>query len=216
MGAHLSSHRSFKGMVAGPLVAVLRVSHGPRKALRRIVAFSRLKAALSVPLPTTVVVEGHCMVDGTGRIHLGEDCLLYPELHLETRGEASIQMGEGCVLSRGVHLVAMAGISIGDGSMIGEYSSLRDANHRRSAGIPLRDAGHVSCPITLGRQVWIGRGVTVLGGVTIGDFATVGANAVVTRDVSAHAIVAGVPAKPILRSSMRATADIDLDSEVEC
>ncbi len=142
------------------------------------------------------------MVHGTGRVQFGEHCLLYPDLHLETQGNASIQVGAGCVFSRGVHLVAMAGISIGDGCMIGEYSSLRDANHRRSAESPLREAGHASAPITLGRQVWIGRGVTVLGGVTIGDFATVGANAVVTHDVLPGTIVGGIPAKELPRKSV--------------
>lgn len=203
----MTSKRSAKAILSVPLVALLRAGRTPRKALRRLLSFSRLKAALSLPLPDTVVVEGACIVNGTGRVHFGEHCLLYPDLHLETQGGASIQVGNGCVFSRGVHLVAMAGISMGDGCMIGEYSSLRDANHRRSEELPLRDSGHVSAPITLGRQVWIGRGVTVLGGVRIGDFATVGANAVVTRDVPPYTVVAGVPAIDIGRKFVQATDD---------
>jgi UDP-2-acetamido-3-amino-2,3-dideoxy-glucuronate N-acetyltransferase len=45
----------------------------------------------------------------------------------------------------------------------------------------------------------IGSGATILAGVTIGEYAVVGAGAVVTNDVPAHTVVAGVPAK-ILRT----------------
>jgi acetyltransferase-like isoleucine patch superfamily enzyme len=45
--------------------------------------------------------------------------------------------------------------------------------------------------------VWVGRGATILPGVTLGAGAIIGANSVVTRDVPAQAIVAGVPARLI-------------------
>ncbi|MGI9543119.1 MAG: N-acetyltransferase, partial [Cyclobacteriaceae bacterium] len=41
----------------------------------------------------------------------------------------------------------------------------------------------------------IGSSVTIMCGVTIGENATVGAGAVVTKDVAAKAVVAGVPAR---------------------
>ena len=51
--------------------------------------------------------------------------------------------------------------------------------------------------ITVGHDVWIGHGVIVLGNVTIGNGAILAAGSVVTKDVDAYAIVAGVPAKMI-------------------
>ncbi len=45
--------------------------------------------------------------------------------------------------------------------------------------------------------VIIGCGAKVLGAITIGRYALVGSNAVVTKDVEAHTVVAGIPAKPI-------------------
>jgi acetyltransferase-like isoleucine patch superfamily enzyme len=45
--------------------------------------------------------------------------------------------------------------------------------------------------------VWIGYGACILRGVTVGDNAIVGTGAVVTRDVPANAVVAGVPARVI-------------------
>jgi acetyltransferase-like isoleucine patch superfamily enzyme len=188
---------SFKSILVRPLQSLLRGSTALRESWRRIYSHASLAEQLRCELPTSVVVLGSAKVYGTGLIHFGKDALLYPDLHLETLGEGVITLGDGVVISRGVHLVSMAGITIGDGCMIGEYSSIRDANHTRLDGIPIRDAGYSALPIVLGSEVWIGRGAAILSGVTIGDGATVGANAVVTRDVPAGATVAGVPARPI-------------------
>jgi acetyltransferase-like isoleucine patch superfamily enzyme len=197
---------SLKSLLSAPLTRCLRATAGLRESIRRLRAHASLAAQLKLPLPSSVVVLGRVLVYGTGAVRFGGDTLLYPDLHLETQEAAVISFGSGVVISRGVHLVAMEGITVGSGSMIGEYSSIRDANHRREQGIPIRDAGHSARPIVIGNEVWIGRGVTVLGGVTIGDGATIGANAVVTRDVAPGAVVGGVPAIPLGPSRIKPSA----------
>ncbi len=52
--------------------------------------------------------------------------------------------------------------------------------------------------VRIGSDVWIGARATIMPGVTVSDGAIIGAGAVVTHDVPAYAVVAGVPAK-ILR-----------------
>jgi len=186
-----------KSALAMPLVFWYRVMVAPLRAFGRLSAFASLKAGLAFPVPASTVVMGKANIYGSGRIRLGEGLLLYPRLYLETHGDGEIVIGDGVVLSTGVHLVSYAGIFVGKGTMVGEYTSVRDANHTRGEGTTLRDSEHSAKPIVIGSEVWIGRGVTVLGGVTIGDRAIVGANAVVTRDVPADTVVAGVPAVPI-------------------
>lgn len=51
--------------------------------------------------------------------------------------------------------------------------------------------------VHIGNHVFIGANTTILPGVTIGDYAVIGAGSIVTHDVQARTVVAGVPAKEI-------------------
>ncbi|QPC88184.1 antibiotic acetyltransferase [Mesorhizobium sp. NBSH29] len=51
--------------------------------------------------------------------------------------------------------------------------------------------------VCIGHDVWIGHGAVVMPGIRIGNGAVIGANSVVTRDVGAYEIVAGVPTKKL-------------------
>ena len=173
----------------------------------RVWSLARLQAATGSPIDPSNVVLGPVDVQGTARVRLGKGALIYPGVVLETQGDGVIEIGDGVVLSRGVHIVAFERVRLGDGAMVGEYSSLRDANHRRS-DVSVRDSGHDAAPIEVGRNVWIGRGATVLKGVMLGEHAVVAANAVVTRPVAAGALVGGVPARTIGAAAAQAPAPL--------
>ncbi len=189
---------ALKSLLATALWPFASLTDQPLAAWWRLWAYTRLRAAVPGVEPS-VVVLGMPELHGTRRIRLGRNLYLYPGLYLETQEAGRIEIGDGVVMSRGVHVVAFDRVSIGDGSLIGEYASLRDANHRHGEGLDLRHSGHEARPIRIGRQVWIGRGAVVLAGVEIGDGAVVGANAVVTRSVAAGQVVVGVPARPLSR-----------------
>jgi acetyltransferase-like isoleucine patch superfamily enzyme len=188
---------SLKSQLSSLLIPILRAGNSRLDKLKQFQSFVLLASRINYPLDPSVIVMGATEVRGTGNIKLGRNLLLFPGGYLETRGDGSIAIGDDVVFSRGVHVVSYARISIGAGTMIGEYSSIRDANHVRDGDGSLRDGSHFAAAIMIGRKVWIGRGVTVLPGVSIGDRATVAANAVVTRDVTAGTTVAGVPAVAI-------------------
>lgn len=102
-------------------------------------------------------------------------------------GSAPISIGRYCAIATGV-------------TMISENHDMRTANLQVALAESL---GHqdlrAGAPIRVDNNVWIGDRAIVLAGVTIGDGAVIAAASVVTKDVDAFAIVAGVPAK-VLRS----------------
>ena len=106
----------------------------------------------------------------------------------------NITVGKNVFINSGCRFQDQGGISIGDGTLIGHNVVLATLNH----GIT-PDERHdlFPAPIHIGKNVWIGANATMLPGVTIGDNAVIAAGAVVTKDVPANAVVAGVPAKVI-------------------
>ena len=85
-------------------------------------------------------------------------------------------------------------VHIGAGAFIAPGVCLACAGHaldpeQRAQGIS------TSKPITLEENVWIGANAVVCGGVTIGKGSVIGAGSVVTRDIPAGVVAAGVPCR---------------------
>lgn len=113
----------------------------------------------------------------------------------------NLSLGRDVFINIGCRFQDTGGITIGDGTLIGHGTTLTTLNH----GIdPDRRGDMIPAPVVIGRKVWLGAAVTVVPGVTIGDGAIVGAGSVVTKDVPADTIVAGVPAKLIRKTGFDA------------
>ena len=102
-------------------------------------------------------------------------------------------------------LLDVAPIRIGDNVQIGPNVSFFTASHpllakERNAQFDengRRFTLEYGKPITVEDNVWIGGGSIINGGVTIGHDAVIGAGSVVTKDIPAGVVAAGVPCRVI-------------------
>lgn len=108
--------------------------------------------------------------------------------------ENKIAIDQGTYINRYTMLDAHSRISIGRNCMIGPHCYITDANHGRAAGVLVREQQMEPQPVVIEDDVWLGAGVVVLPGVRLGRGCVIGAGAVVTHDVPAGAVFAGVPA----------------------
>jgi UDP-2-acetamido-3-amino-2,3-dideoxy-glucuronate N-acetyltransferase len=108
------------------------------------------------------------------------------------------QIGSKCKISS--HTFICEGVTIEDGVFVGHgvmfINDLRPQAVTEEGNLQTQEDWEVIRTVVKSRAS-IGSNATILGGVTIGEGAMVGAGAVVTRDVPAHAIVAGAPARVI-------------------
>jgi len=136
-----------------------------------------------------------------------------------------IEIGSGTIVMHGAVLhvynfrnMSQSGIKIGKDSLIGEYSVIRGqggvqigdrvytspftqiiaVNHVfDDPDRPFVEQGITAEGIVIEDDVWLGAGAVITDGVRVGRGAVVAAGAVVTKDVSPHTVVGGVPAKVI-------------------
>lgn len=157
-----------------------------------------------------VKILGSADVDPTAQIGAGTTVWQLAQIR-----ENAI-VGEGCIIGRGAyvdegvtlganckiqnHALVYAPARLADGVFIGPAACLTNDPHPRAINregerIGAGDWEQVGVTIETGASV--GARAVVLGGITIGPWALVAAGAVVTKDVPAHALVAGVPARQI-------------------
>ena len=105
-------------------------------------------------------------------------------------------IGEDCLVSWGCYLDLQGLITIGDRVGLSPQISVITSSH--GVGSPYNRVGELQAlPVTIKDGVWLGVRCTILPGVTIHEGAVIAAGAVVTKDVPAHTIVAGIPARVI-------------------
>ena len=127
-----------------------------------------------------------------------------------------VRMGDGCVVGRGAYIgtgvvmgrhckvqnyaLVYEPARLGDGVFVGPAAVLTNDTHPRAVNPDgsLKDASDWhAVGVTIGDGAATGARAVCVAPVTIGAWATVAAGAVVTRDVPAHALVAGVPARQV-------------------
>lgn len=101
-----------------------------------------------------------------------------------------------CNSCLGPHVICynQASVTIGENSVVSQYSYLCNAGHDTSM-MNTNDSGLIISPITIGKNVWIGTRAYIGMGVQIGDNAIVGATSSVFKDIPPACIVGGNPAQ---------------------
>jgi acetyltransferase-like isoleucine patch superfamily enzyme len=112
--------------------------------------------------------------------------------------EGRVEIGDKTVIGQECTISAYQRVRIGQQCVIADRAMFIDFDH----GVveverPIRLQGIYKRDVIVGSNVWIGYGACVLRGVSVGDNSIVGTNSVVTKDVPANAVVAGIPARII-------------------
>lgn len=116
-------------------------------------------------------------------------------IHMGARFDCAkgLKIGSNSVINENCRLDSRAGISIGSNVAIAAESIILTADHDPNAS----DFSTRLRPVLIEDYVFVGTRSLILGGVTLHRGAVVAAGSVVSRDVKALDIVAGVPARPI-------------------
>ena len=146
--------------------------------------------------PSAVVDEGAVLHEGAKVWHF---CHVMPEAVIGRNSS----LGQNAFVARGVKLGANVkvqnnvslyeGVTVEDDVFLGPSCVFTNVRNPRSS---VNRRGEYE-PTLVKKGTTVGANATIRCGVTLGEHCFVAAGAVVTEDVAAHALVAGVPAKQV-------------------
>lgn len=123
----------------------------------------------------------------------------YREIYLKRLIKRGLTVGKNLCMEKGCNIDANFPwlISIGDNVIMAPWVYI--LSHDTSSK---RDTGYTRIgKVEIGDNVFIGARTTILPNVKIGSNVIIGANSVVTHDVEDDHVVAGIPAKVIMKKS---------------
>jgi HAD superfamily phosphatase (TIGR01681 family) len=142
-------------------------------------------------------VKGRMRVENRGSIVIGNTLSVISrwvpmELLIGERGR--IEIGDAVWINFGAVISANERVTIGDRVMIGQHCIVSDTD------FPDMPPGGVALParaIEIGDDVWLASRVTVRPGVRIGAGSIIIAGSIVEKDIPAHVLAGGIPARPL-------------------
>src|SRR5437764_2874383 len=140
-------------------------------------------------------VKIHSFVNAYG-CEIGDDTRIGAFVEIQK----GVRIGKSCKISS--HSFLCEGVALEDNVFIGHGVIFTNDKYPRAAnsdGSPQTADDWTVLTTRIKQGASIGSGSAILAGVTIGENAIVGAGAVVTKDVPADTIVAGVPSRILRR-----------------
>ncbi len=145
----------------------------------------------------TACVDEPCTIGAGTRIwhfshimpnaEIGEGCIIGQNVMIGP----DVKVGSGCKIQNNVSLYT--GVELADYVFCGPSCVFTNVNNPR-AEIERKDKFRAT---PVGRGATIGANATIICGNRLGDYCFIAAGAVVTRDVPAYALMAGMPAERI-------------------
>jgi maltose O-acetyltransferase len=140
-----------------------------------------------------VLSWGDVYVANVGAINFGRRVSLARKAYIDP---LDLWVGDNTWL--GVNCFICGKVRIGNDVMLGPNVVIPGANHIiHNIDVPMVKAGLDVRGTVIEDDVWIGGNVVIVDGVTVGRGAVVAAGSVVTTDVPAYSIMAGVPARVV-------------------
>ncbi len=182
--------------VASPATTPGRASpHGVRNRIARA-AWGLVQATLFRCSPRPLHSWRNLLLRAFGA-DLHPTARVYPRARVW--GPWNLTMHAGATIADGVDCYCVDRVTIGERSVISQYTYLCGATHDHT----LRHRPLTPMPITIGSDVWVAADVFVGPGVTIGDETVVGARSGVFSDLPPKAVCMGTPAKQVGQRTYR-------------
>ena len=204
------SARSFELIAPRPLFAPLYLLHrfatGALAGLARIFYWTPLFRARAARAGRRLYLYGGLpYVSGPLTIRVGDDCRISGQTTFSGRAGGgprpelivgdNVDIGWRSTIAVGRRVVLGNNVRIAGGAFFAGYPGHPVDAVERARGLP--DTEDQIGDIVVEDDAWIATGVTILPGVRIGERSIVGAGSVVSGDIPADVIAAGVPAKVV-------------------